>query len=171
VKALIKIDGSSYDELIAHLLPRKIEQEQAAFLFARMIRTDREVVFEVIEQKKLYPGDFVIQKGDYLEMSDETRAAVIKRAHDLSSVLIELHSHLGPWPATFSPADRSGLGETVPHMWWRLKARPYIAIVTASSGFDALLWLDNPKVPRALDALIAGDNLLKPTNNSLEGWA
>ena len=107
---------------------------------------------------------------DYLELADKTRAALIKRAHDLDTSLAELHSHPGPWPAGFSYADRLGLQETVPHMWWRLKKRPYLAIVVAKSGFDALLWLDNPKVPRPLDGIVEGSRVLKPTNFSLGGW-
>ena len=99
-------------------------------------------------------------------MADGTRAALIKRAHDLEASLVEMHSHPAPWPAAFSYADRMGLSETVPHMWWRLNRRPYLAIVVSPSGFDALLWLDNATLPRALDTLKAGDRMLQPTNNS-----
>lgn len=170
MKALLKVEGGLYDDLIAHLLPPECEQEQAAFLFACAARSDHQVLFEVIEAVKLGPSDFAAQEGDYLEMTDERRAGLIKRAHDLDASLVEMHSHLGPWPAAFSYADRMGLKETVPHMWWRLKSRPYLAIVVAKSNFDALLWLDNKTVPRALDALLVGDWLLKPTNLSLKGW-
>lgn len=103
-------------------------------------------------------------------MADRTRAALIKRAHDLDASLVELHSHPGPWPAAFSYADRMGLRETVPHMWWRLKKRPYLAFVVASSSFDALVWLDGPKMPRRLDGLVVGERFLRPTNFSLRGW-
>lgn len=170
MKAILNLGNSLYVELMAHLLPPKCRQEQGAFLFAHAARSDGEIVFEVIEAAKLGRGDFAVQESDYLEMADETRAGLIKRAHDLDALLVEMHSHLGPWPAAFSPSDRLGLAETVPHMWWRLNKRPYIAIVVAGSGFDALLWLDDPKSPRALDGVRAGDRLLKPSNNSLRGW-
>ncbi|WP_342709902.1 hypothetical protein AAFG13_36645 [Bradyrhizobium sp. B124] len=170
MKAFLEVQGGMHDELLAHLLPQDNEQEQAAFLFARARQGDAQMVFEVAEMKKLGPGDFVVQKDDYLEMTDATRAALIKRAHDLDASLIELHSHPGPWPAGFSYADRLGLKETVPHMWWRLKKRPYLAVVVAASGFDALLWLDGPNVPRPLDGILAGDRILRPTNFSLGGW-
>ena len=123
-----------------------------------------------LDRKKLSPTDFATQESDYLEMADGTRAALIKRAHDHEASLVEMHSHPAPWPAAFSYADRMGLSETVPHMWWRLNRRPYLAIVVSPSGFDALLWLDNATLPRALDTLKAGDRMLQPTNNSLEGW-
>ncbi|OCK55072.1 Mov34/MPN/PAD-1 family protein [Bradyrhizobium sp. LMTR 3] len=170
MKAFLKLEHGALGDLMAHLLPSDSEEEQAAFLFARAVRSDHQVTFEVAETRKLGPGDFIVQQEDYLELADETRAKLIKRAHDLDTSLVELHSHPGPWPAGFSYADRLGLQETVPHMWWRLKKRPYLAIVVAKSGFDALLWLDNPKVPRPLDGIVEGSRVLKPTNFSLGDW-
>ena len=55
----------------------------------------------------------------------------------MGASLVEMHSHIGPWPAGFSYADRLGLQETVPHMWWRLKKRPYLALVVTNCSFDA----------------------------------
>jgi hypothetical protein len=170
MRTLFKINDDVYEDVIAHLLPPGNEQEQAAFLYVRPVRSPSQIVFEVIEAEKLGPGDYLVQEGDYLEMTDATRARVIKRAHDLDVSLAELHSHIGPWQARFSIVDQTGLKETVPHMWWRLRKRPYLAFVVAKSGFDALVWLDNPKVPRALDGMLAGNRLLRPTNLSLGGW-
>lgn len=170
MKSFLKLEKPLYDELVGHLLPPNITQEQAAFLFVRTDNVGDEINFEVIETTKLSPSDFSSQEGDYLELTDETRRGLIKRAHDLSASLVEIHSHLGDWPASFSLADRSGLKDTVPHMWWRLKKRPYLALVFASSGFDALLWIDSATRPRALDAIIVGNLALIPTNRSLAGW-
>jgi proteasome lid subunit RPN8/RPN11 len=170
MKVFLKMESGVLDALMAHLLPPESRQEQAAFLFARAARSDHAISLETAEMQRLGPSDFVVQEDDYLEMTDATRAALIKRAHDLDASLVELHSHPGPWPAGFSDADRAGLKETVPHMWWRLKKRPYLAIVVAPSGFDALVWLDDPKMPRPLDAILAGSRLLRPTNRSLGGW-
>jgi proteasome lid subunit RPN8/RPN11 len=170
MKVFLKMESEALDALMADLLPPGSRQEQAAFLFARAARSGHAITLETVEMQRLGPNDFVVQEDDYLEMTDATRAALIKRAHDLDASLVELHSHPGPWPAGFSDADRVGLRETVPHMWWRLKKRPYLAIVVAPTGFDALVWLDNPKVPRPLDAILAGSRLLRPTNRSLGGW-
>jgi len=170
MNAILKLGAALHDGLIAHLLPPDDDREQAVFLFARISRSPSEAIFDVAESRLLRPGDFDVQEGDYLELADGTRAALIKRAHDLDASLVEIHSHPGPWPAAFSLSDRMGLAETVPHMWWRLKKRPYLAIVVAPSGFDALLWLDDPRIPRGLDAVMAGDRLLRPTGNSLGGW-
>ncbi len=170
MKALLALDEGLYGDLIAHLLPPGESPEQAAFLFARPSCSDDQIVFEVFEAAPLGACDFAAQNDYHLELADATRARLIKRAHDLSASLVEMHSHLGSWPAAFSVSDRAGLRDTVQHMWWRLRKRPYIAVVVASSGFDALLWLDNPRTPRQLDGLLTGDRLLRPTNNSLRGW-
>ncbi len=170
MKALLKIDSGLYDDLMAHLLPGGSEREQAAFLFALPKSSDHRMVFEIVEARKLGPDDFVVQESDHLEMAGTTRAALIKRAHDLQASLVEMHSHLGPWPASFSYSDHMGLRETVPHMWWRLQKRPYLALVVTRANFDALVWIENAKMPGALDALVVGDRVLKPTNLSLEGW-
>lgn len=170
MKALLKMPDGLLDELTVHLLPPDSEREEAAFLFVAPTRSEDHISFEVVETAKLAPNEFASQLGDYLELSDDTRARLIKRAHDLQACLVEMHSHPGPFPAAFSYADRMGLKETVPHMWWRLKKRPYLAIVVAESGFDALLWLENPKVPQQLDGILADNRLLQPTNSSLTGW-
>jgi len=169
MRAVLKMTAAEFHGLIEHLLPPSSRNEEAAFLYVRAIRAEH-VIFEVQGVEKLSGDDLTTQEGDYLELRDDTRARLIKRAHDLGASLVELHSHPGPWPAKFSKFDFVGLAETVPHIWWRLRKRPYIAIVVAPSGFDALVWLDDPKVPRSLDALVAGDRLMKPTNLSLPEW-
>jgi proteasome lid subunit RPN8/RPN11 len=170
MKVILTLTGELHAELMEHLLPPRTRREQAALLFVRAVRYDGQLRFDTIEARKLDRADFAAQAQDYLEMADGTRASLIKRAHDLDASLVEVHSHPGPWPAAFSPADRMGLSETVPHMWWRLKKRPYLAVVVARSGFDALVWIDNAQSPRALDGILAGNRLLRPTNNSLGGW-
>ena len=167
---ILKMDADTYASLVGHLLPQKASQEQAAFLFAQVNRCGDQMTFHVNDAQLLAAGDFAIQDGDYLELADHTRAGLIKQAHDLHVSLIEAHSHPGPWPAAFSLTDRVGLAETVPHMWWRLRGRPYVALVFAPTGFDALVWIDTPQKPRSLDALVIGDRVLRSTNLSLKGW-
>lgn len=171
MKTILKFPNESgYDSLMAHLLPPSSNREQAAFLFATSERRHFETRFTVVESRMLGASDFTVQQGYYIELEDDVRAGLIKRAHDLGASLIELHSHLGPDPAQFSVSDRQGLGETVPHMFWRLKKRPYLALVVTERDFDALVWIDDPKIPRRLDTLVAGSRSLRPTNLSLGAW-
>ena len=170
MKIRLRMPAADYREIRRHLLPYSSWREQAAFLFAETVLSGDQASFDVIKMRKLSGADFALQRSDYIELSDSTRAEVIKRAHDLRASLIEIHSHLGPWPAKFSIADREGLRETVPYMWWRLKGMPYIALVLTETKFDALVWLDNPTLPRPLDTWEVGERTLLPTNNSLGGW-
>ena len=117
--------------------------------------------------RRLHPH----KRDDYLAMADSTRAGLIKQAHDMAASLIEIHSHLGPVARSISRwRTGRGLKETVPHMWWRLDRRPYLALVVAKSCFDALVWADNPTTPQALDGLLVDGQTLTPTNSSLWGW-
>src|SRR5438876_3473296 len=126
MKTTLTLPAGVFEDLTSHLLPRGSIQEQAAFLFVDP-QVGHDATFELRDYEKLGPSDFDVQESDYLELRDETRARLIKRAHDLKASLVELHSHPGPWPAGFSMSDRRGLRETVPHMWWRLPKRPYLA--------------------------------------------
>ena len=167
---VLNLDPCLKDALWSHLLPSDCMQEQAAFLYCTTLVVNASTTFKVIDTAFLEPNDFASQCSDYLELSNATRMEIIKRAHKLNASLVELHSHPGPWPAAFSFADRQGLKDTVPHMKWRLKGRPYLAIVVAPSGYDALLWPYNSKTPKALSGIQVGDALMEPTNASLEGW-
>jgi hypothetical protein len=156
--------------LWAHLLPPHSRREQAAFLFCGVRLEAGTTVFEVKDTALLVPGDFAAQYNDYIEITDECRIGLIKRAHSLGAALAEFHSHPGPWPAAFSMSDRFGLKETVPHMRWRLKGQPYLAVVVAPSGFDALVWLADSPAPSPLSGIRVGLMTHVPTNASLEGW-
>jgi len=156
--------------LWGHLLPKESRREQAAFLFCDTTCHDGRLTFSAIDAAFLQPADFAAQHSDYIELTDACRIGLIKRAHALGAALAEFHSHPGPWPAAFSLSDRSGLSETVPHMRWRLGGRPYLAVVVAPSGFDALVWPDSAKRPEALAGIRVGPDLHLPTNASLGGW-
>ena len=167
----LKLGTDLRDILWSHLLPRHTKREQAAFLFCRTDTADNGLVFDAVDQVFLDESDFAAQYTDYIELTDEARIGLIKRAHVLGASLAEFHSHPGPWPASFSLSDRMGLKETVPHMRWRLKKRPYLAVVVAPSGFDALVWSRDAGIPEPLAGIEVDGALMRPTNASLEGWA
>src|SRR5689334_18202541 len=104
-----------------HLLYKEQDVEEAAFLYVSLDGDN----LVVQDWEPVPPNGFSIQTGYHIELTDATRATVIKNAHDRGASLVEMHSHLGPWPAQFSPSDLSGFADWVPHVRWRLKGRPY----------------------------------------------
>lgn len=160
MSGVIEMSDAAWRELRNHLLPPNSQIEEGAFLLARHELTNgQRIVFRHIETILLNRQDFASQEEDYLELADETRARLIKRAHDLEASLIEFHSHPGPYPACFSPADLRGFSEFVPHVLWRLKQRPYAAVVVAPSGFDGLVWSPSARQPSALEGLCIGEKI------------
>ena len=147
----------------SHLLPRKHSVEHAAFLFVVESENDSSLLCQdvwLLEQ-----ADFAYQSSSHIEISDRTRARLIKHAHDTKTSIVELHSHLGRWPARFSPSDVSGLREWVPHVRWRLGTRAYAALVVARRSFDGLVWLsERPEPIRSIR--VGGRKTLLPTGLS-----
>lgn len=170
---LLRLPTDTHQQLLAHLLPDDSPDEQAAFVYAHQDESGAELVYG--GHDLLQPRDFEAQSSGYLELTDEARGRVIKRAHDENALLVEWHSHPYPeYPAAFSSIDRSGFLEFVPHVFWRLPGRPYAAVVVAPDGsFDALMWEANPREPEQLEGIVIRDSILRPTRRSLGrsyGW-
>ena len=167
---ILAISACRHRDLWRHLLPQDCSKEQAAFMFCvQRVEGDR-VIFETVDVALLGAGDFSVQDDDYLELTDHCRVRLIKRAHELRATLVELHSHPHADSAVFSRSDRIGLKETVSHMRWRLKGRPYVAAVVTPSGYDALVWTHETDSPRRLGGIRAGETLYEPENASLSEW-
>ncbi len=164
----LSIPQPHYDQLLCHLL-REGGCEEAAFVFCSCYQDEGGIQFRFIECLPVPDDGFVARSPCYLELTDETRAQVIKRAHDLGASLVEFHSHRSIGPAAFSPSDFSGFGEFVPHVWWRLQERPYAAVVVAKTSFDAIAWVADPRQPETLAAIATGSHVLIPTGRSLGG--
>jgi len=156
------------DGLWAHLLPHPGAPEEAAFGFAMRDPEPGDDLYRYVGWFPVPPEGFASRSPIHFELTDEIRARAIKQAHDLGASLIEFHSHTGPWPAGFSASDIIGFHEFVPHVWWRLKGRPYIAVVVAPSGFDTALWVSGAETPLALDGIMVDSELLRPTG--LTNW-
>lgn len=166
---LLVPDGYT-DDLRQHLFQRGAKVEQAAFLFTRAITIEGQLMFDLLDDERLTEADFVHRYSDYIEITDEARVRVIKKAVALGASIFEAHSHLGPYPAEFSDADREGLRETAPYMSWRLGHKPYGALVFAWGSVDALVWPTAKSKPASLAAIADGTIRILPTNRSLEGW-
>lgn len=165
---LTRIGAAELDRLRRHLL-RTPRCEQGAFLFCRhSASADGDQLFECEDWTALEPSDYEVQAGDYLELTDAARARLIKQAHDRGLCLVESHSHPGPYPAAFSWSDLTGLEEFVPHVRWRLRGRPYAALVFAQSGFDGLAWTDGTDMrPRQVAAIETENGQLAATGLTL----
>lgn len=165
----IDLSVQQYADILAHLLTNGDTRESAAFIFADFHEDNRSLILRPQDYLLICQEGFTVQQDDYIELSDESRIAIIKKAHQTNTALIELHSHPfeSPWSAAFSLADMAGFDETVPHMWWRLPRRPYAAIVVSPYGFDSLVWSKDPRSPQSLTALRVDGEILKPTGMTL----
>jgi hypothetical protein len=147
----ITTEAEVWETALKHL---RTGAERAGFFVADWLPLERH--FRVRGWRPV-DGAAPIGHGElHLSLPDETRSAVIQWATAESACLIEAHSH-GRWsPATFSPYDLRNLDEWVPHLRWRLRGRPYAAIVTSTVDFDALAWIDNPRKAEQVHGVAAG---------------
>lgn len=103
----------------------------------------------------------------HLVLRDEIRAEIIKWAWDERASLVEAHSHrLGE--AEFSWSDLDGLRDWVPHLWWRLRGRPYGATLLDGGTLDALAWVEDAETPEQVEALtVVGRGPIATTRRTL----
>lgn len=167
----IQMPEPVWHELLRHLLPTDSELEQGAFLLAQFeSRPGGGGVFTHLETQLLRQQDYTSQESDYLELTDSTRARLIKSAHDRQASLVEFHSHPSNYPACLSPSDISGLREFVPHVRWRLAGRPYAAIVVAPKGFDGLAWTSTAGTVEPVAEMHIGEKRLRGTGLTMQYW-
>lgn len=162
-RTLLSLPAAVKSDIWQHLFADPKGKEGAAFAFARSEVGPSGVMFDYLEWYPVKPEGYSFRSNAHFELTDEVQAAVIKRAHVLGASLIELHSHTGRWPAQFSFSDLAGLREFVPHARWRLKGRPYLAIVVARDGFDGFAWDGDSETPSLLGGITVGDVLHLPT--------
>lgn len=162
----LTIGRDAFDEIRRHLL--KGHDEQAAFVFAEIDAVGGDLLFTAVDHYLAGPEDFEYQSGYHIALTDEALGRTIKMAWDRRSALVELHSHPDPrFPIGFSPSDMSGLEQVVPHVRWRLRGKPYLAIVVGPLGFDALVWNGDGKNPEPLERIVVGTEALRPSGLTL----
>jgi len=162
MRTVLELPGNVHEALWEHLLAEAADAEEAAFVFAPYEVDNGTGIFRYAEWFPIPPEGFASRSPFHFELSDKTRAAVIKRAHDLNASLVEFHSHTGPWPARFSPSDWAGFEEFVPHVWWRLTGRPYAAVVVARAETRQEL----EDAPVRLDGILVDGLSVEPTRLS-----
>ncbi|MGD0072453.1 MAG: hypothetical protein ABSB71_12950 [Candidatus Bathyarchaeia archaeon] len=158
-----------YRDILTHLFPKRIRRERACFIFASSTRLDTALHFNLSEWYAVKPNEYKFQSLGYVELKDEMRPKIIKKAFDLNASIIEVHSHPYNTPAMFSCSDFKGFKEFVPHVWWRLKGKPYGALVFSFSDFDGLAWIDSPQHCEPITKLVVDENSLQANNLSLSG--
>ena len=155
VKITLDLSGGFKKRLWAHLLQNELEQ--VAFVFADVIAGDHSTVFTPQGTYLAPPGHFAFQSGYHIELVDDVRPELIKRAWDTNTSLVEFHSHPADrLPAIFSGSDLSGFDEFIPHCRWRLRGRPYLAVLVNKLSVDALAWAGESKSPVALNSIRLG---------------
>lgn len=162
----LQLSVSLKDAIWEHMLTHPHGGERLGFLFTRQLATPTLQTLNPLEWVALHDGDLVPGSGDALEMTSEAQARIIKRAHDLDAILVEFHSH--PWdvPAAFSWTDMEGFDEFVPYVRWRLKDRPYGAVVVSKRNFDTLFWDGDIANPTVIDPLLVESSMLRPTGHT-----
>lgn len=164
--ASINMSSVTYALILRHLFPSNDKREHGGFLFCRF--DAKQSTFECIEWMPLMSTDYAEQESDCLELSDEARGKIIKKAHDMGASLVELHCHPGPSKAAFSLADWAGFREFVPHIRWRLKKKPYAALVFAHNSFDGFAWADDRSTPTAVSVIQTELNYYPATGISID---
>jgi hypothetical protein len=116
--------------------------------------------FVLREWRAIPPEGFEYQGAYHVSLTDEMKTDVIRWAWDAGASLVEAHSHIGFERAKFSPSDLWGFREWVPHLFWRLRARPYAALVVAGDTFDALAWIEAADSPEQVERVDIDDGTL-----------
>jgi hypothetical protein len=168
VNVFLDLQPGHKEKLWSHLLQN--DTEQVAIVFAAVeIRHDA-TLFIAREAYLATDEDFEIHSEFHVELTDEARARIIKQAWDTGTTPVEFHSHPGDcWGAEFSPSDLYGFSEYVPHCRWRLRGRPYLAVVVSPAGMDALAWTGTGDKPLCLNAIRpASGTPIVPTNQTIQ---
>ena len=139
--------------------------EEVGFFLANFDAGAR--ALELHTWRAIPPEGFEAQSDFHLTLRDDVRADVIKWAWDHNACLVEAHSHLPDGPASFSPSDIWGFEQWVPRVWWRLRGRPYAAIVTAGDTFDAVAWIEDAETPEQVEQIVVDGETHSPTRRTL----
>jgi hypothetical protein len=121
--------------LMAELERNLDRPELAAFLLADFDGRD----FDVVELKPVKRNGYASRSNYHLELDDSARPELIAWALEGGCSLIEVHSH-GPGFPQFSRSDHRGFADWVGHVRWRLRGRPYAALVRSGAEWDGLAW-------------------------------
>lgn len=160
---------AAWNTLLHHLFQDR--REQAAFAFSREVEEHGERQLICDDLYLAGEADFEVRARDYILLADDALARLIKSAWDRQRCIVEFHSHpMSSDLVGFSPSDLDGLSEIVPYVRWRLRGRPYAAVVVGRTGIDAMAWTQDGAAPQRVDALMVGGQALRPSQIGHEAW-
>lgn len=166
MSTILSIDKHHYKHIRKYLLQNHLEQ--VCFLFYNAIWDDRALNLSVVDYYLAIPQDYTYQSAFHIELNDACQAKIIKKAWDQQLSLGEIHSHPTSYKAYFSSSDISGFKEFVPHVWWRLKKGPYIAIILSQRDVDAIAWVKDPEAHEQVKEIRMGSDIVYPSNNTIK---
>jgi hypothetical protein len=135
--ATLSFPADTYDELVTRMNGRP---EEVAFMLAG--ETSDEGAFRISDLRFVDGHRFAHRSDDHAEPDDEIRGEMIRWAWESGDCLVEAHSHGAIFvPACFSRFDFSQFEDWVPHVRWRLRRQPYLALVIAGDQVDGLAWI------------------------------
>src|SRR4051794_11759403 len=117
-ESALELSSTVHEQLTQHLLGKRDGNEQAAFAFAEYDPEDHG--FSVVDWYPVLSEGFVVQLPYHFELTDETRAHVIKRAHDLAASIIEFRRR--PCLARERPGGGPARDRSLPHDSRRARA-------------------------------------------------
>lgn len=170
IHSSVLIPEKIYKDIRKYLLPQKLYHEKVAFLFAKIEINQNNIHFTYSDWYPVRPSEYKSTSMYHIELIDAIRPLIIKKAFDTETTIVEIHSHPYKIPAVFSPSDLLGFHEFVPHIRWRLKGKPYGAIVLSLIDFDGLIWSGNTSNPDQLSELIIGEKSEVPNCRTMNRW-
>jgi len=163
----VNLPAQTYQRILKYLFPIRVRYESVSFIFALVKKTSLSIDFNFVEWYAVKSNEYESRSLWYVELKDNLRPKIIKKAFDLDAAIVEIHSHPHNASAEFSGSDLVGLQEFVPHVLWRLKGKPYAALVFSNSDFDGLAWIKNPSHPQQLTELVVNGRGLRANGLTL----
>lgn len=163
----LSIPRADFDNISRSLKLENSDVETVGFLFAEVIEMDEELILKYLDWYLIPEELYEIQSAYYVELKDEVRPIIIKKAVNLNATIVEIHTHISKAPAKFSITDFEGFKDFVPHVRWRLENLPYAAVVLSQDDFDAVIWYKDSKQPIQLNKICVGRDTLQPNGKSL----
>jgi len=167
LRIIINLPAPTYQRILKYLFPSRVRHESVSFIFATVKKTSLSLDFSFVEWYAVKSNEYEARSLWYVELKDNMRPKIIKKAFDLDAAIVEVHSHPHNASAEFSGSDLVGLQEFVPHVWWRLKGKPYAALVFSCSDFDGLAWIKNPSHPQQLTELVVNGRSMRANGLTL----